>query len=151
MGLWPCSGNLVNLVTKHPAAATAPTPQTHELVAHAVMAALLLLSGNWFCGACLAAVLAYMLHLHTHRLLHVDTTDAFRQLPQQKKQRFILLGAHLLLFVLVVYRCAVQLTATQTKMLSQGLLIVILHEWQSSRGWQVTSSHAVFKTARAPE
>lgn len=76
----------------------------HEVVTQAFMAGMTLLSGNWFCGACHAAVLAYMLQLHSSRLLHVDTTDAFRQLPQQKKQRFILLGAHLLLFVLVVYR-----------------------------------------------
>ncbi|KAF6254970.1 hypothetical protein COO60DRAFT_1537822 [Scenedesmus sp. NREL 46B-D3] len=76
----------------------------HEIAAQAFMAGMLLLSLNWFGGACHAAVLAYMLHLHGSRLLHVDTTDAFRQLPQQKKQRFILLGVHLLLFVLVVYR-----------------------------------------------
>lgn len=68
------------------------------------MASLLLLSGNWFTGVCHVAVLAYMLQLYSSRLIYVDTTDAFRQLPQQKKQRFILLGAHLLLFVLVVYR-----------------------------------------------
>jgi Tfp pilus assembly protein PilN len=78
--------------------------QVHEIAVQGFMAGMLLLSGNWFCAACHAAVLAYMLHLHGNRLLHVDTTDAFRQLPQQKKQRFILLGAHLLLFVLVVYR-----------------------------------------------
>ena len=78
----------------------------HEIAAQAFMAGMLLLSLNWFGGACHAAVLAYMLHLHGSRLLHVDTTDAFRQLPQQKKQRFIMLGVHLLLFVLVVYRWA---------------------------------------------
>uniref|UniRef100_A0A383VZH0 Uncharacterized protein n=1 Tax=Tetradesmus obliquus TaxID=3088 RepID=A0A383VZH0_TETOB len=105
---------------------------THELVAHAVMAALLLLSGNWFSGACLAAVLAYMLHLHTHRLLHVDTTDAFRQLPQQKKQRFILLGAHLLLFVLVVYRLIE--TALLTLLTAEGRAMTkkLLHEAAAS-------------------
>lgn len=68
------------------------------------MAALLLLSGNWFTGACHAALLAYMVHLYTSRRIYVDTTDAFRQLPQQKMQRGIILGAHLALFVLVVYR-----------------------------------------------
>lgn len=68
------------------------------------MAALLLLSGNWFTGVCHAALLAYMLHLHSSGRMHIDTTDAFRQLPQQKVQRGIMLGAHLALFVLVVYR-----------------------------------------------
>eukprot|EP00882_Tetradesmus_deserticola_P023722 GHRQ01025831.1.p2 GENE.GHRQ01025831.1~~GHRQ01025831.1.p2 ORF type:complete len:128 (+),score=56.73 GHRQ01025831.1:347-730(+) len=76
----------------------------HEIIAQGCMAGMLLLSGNLLCGACHAAVLGYLLHLHSHRLLHVHTTDAFRQLPQQKKQRIILLAAHLLLFVVVVYR-----------------------------------------------
>jgi hypothetical protein len=69
-----------------------------------VLAAILLLSGNWFSGACHAAVLGYMAHLYSSGRMHIDTTDAFRQLPQQKLQRGILLGAHLVLFVLVVYR-----------------------------------------------
>lgn len=78
--------------------------QIHELAVQAFIAALLLLSGNWFAGACHAGILAYLLQLYSSRRLHVDTTDAFRQLPQQKKQRFILLGSHLVLFVIVVYR-----------------------------------------------
>jgi len=78
--------------------------QVHELITQAVIAALLLVSRNWFTGICHAAVLVYMLHLHNNRHFYVDTTDAFRQLPQQKKQRFVLLAAHLLLFIVVVYR-----------------------------------------------
>jgi hypothetical protein len=70
------------------------------------MAALLLLSGNWFTGICHAALLAYMVQLYTTKRIFVDTTDAFRQLPQQKVQRGIMLGAHLVLFVVVVYRSA---------------------------------------------
>jgi hypothetical protein len=78
--------------------------QVHELVAQGGIAALLLLSGNWFTGVCHAALLVYMLHLYTTKRVYVDTTDAFRQLPQQKVQRGILLVGHLVLFVLVVYR-----------------------------------------------
>lgn len=37
--------------------------------------------------------------------MRIDTTDAFRQLPAHKRQRIALLISHLLLFVLVVYRC----------------------------------------------
>jgi hypothetical protein len=70
------------------------------------MAGMLLLSGNWFSGAAHACLLAYMLHLHSRGRMTVDTTDAFRQLPQQKLQRGVLLGSHLALFVLVVYRWA---------------------------------------------
>lgn len=66
---------------------------------------MLLLSGNWFTGLCHTGLLLYMLHLYSTRRMFVDTTDAFRQLPQQKVQRGILLGSHLALFVLVVYRC----------------------------------------------
>lgn len=68
------------------------------------MAGLLLLSGNWFSGLCHAGLLAYLVQLYSSRRIFVDTTDAFRQLPQQKMQRGILLGSHLALFVLVVYR-----------------------------------------------
>lgn len=70
----------------------------------ACMAAVLLLSGNWFTAICHASLLVYMLQLYSTRRMYVDTTDAFRQLPQQKLQRGILLGSHLALFVLVVYR-----------------------------------------------
>lgn len=35
----------------------------------------------------------------------MDTTDAFRQLPRQKQQKLVLLGAHTALFMVVVYRC----------------------------------------------
>ena len=83
------------------------------------MAALLLFSGNWFSGLCHAALLIYMAHLYTSRRMFVDTTDAFRQLPQQKLQRGIMLGVHLALFVLVVYRwvgqCGVQATSSTNK------------------------------------
>lgn len=82
----------------------ATTTQIHELAAQGCMASLLLLSGNWFTGVCHTALLVYMLQLYSSRRMFVDTTDAFRQLPQQKMQRGILLGAHLALFVLVVYR-----------------------------------------------
>ena len=78
--------------------------QVHELAVQGAMAALLLLSGNWFTGVLHAALLAYMVHLYSTGRMHIDTTDAFRQLPQQKVQRGILLGSHLVLFVLVVYR-----------------------------------------------
>jgi hypothetical protein len=80
--------------------------QVHELAVQGIMAALLLLSGNWFTGICHAALLAYMVQLYTTKRIYVDTTDAFRQLPQQKLQRGIMLGVHLVLFVVVVYRSA---------------------------------------------
>eukprot|EP00775_Hariotina_reticulata_P011959 gene11959-12102_t len=104
----------------------------HELITQAVIAALLLLSGNWFTGVCHAAVLVYMLHLHNSRLFYVDTTDAFRQLPQQKKQRFVLLAAHLLLFIVVVYRLIE--TALMVLLTAEGRAMTkkLLHEAAAS-------------------
>lgn len=68
------------------------------------LALTLLLSGNWFSGFCHLAILGYMVHLWAGGKVYVDTTDAFRQLPQQKRQRLVQLGAHTVLFMLVVYR-----------------------------------------------
>ncbi|KAI8467108.1 MAG: cornichon protein-domain-containing protein [Monoraphidium minutum] len=68
------------------------------------LALILLLSGNWFTGACHLALLGYMVHLWAGGRVYVDTTDAFRQLPQQKRQKLVLLAAHTVLFMLVVYR-----------------------------------------------
>jgi hypothetical protein len=81
-----------------------PHAQMVELVSEAICTALLLLSGKWFVGLMQLGLLAYMSRLYANRKLFVDTTDAFRQLPEQKKQRFILLGVHLTLFVIVIYR-----------------------------------------------
>lgn len=64
----------------------------------------LLLSGNWFVGAAHVALLGYMVHLWAGNLVYVDTTEAFRQLPRQKRQKLVLLGTHTALFMVVVYR-----------------------------------------------
>ncbi|KAF8058833.1 L-lactate permease [Scenedesmus sp. PABB004] len=104
----------------------------HELAAQGALAALLVLSGNWLAGGAHAALLAYMLRLHAGRGLTVDTTDAFRQLPQQKRQRFVLLSAHLALFVLVVFRLIE--TALLTLLTPEGRAMTkkLLHEAAAS-------------------
>jgi hypothetical protein len=66
--------------------------------------ALYLLGGKWVIGALQLGLLAYMVHLWTSKTIKIDTTDAFRQLPQQKKQRCALLIAHLILFGTVLCR-----------------------------------------------
>ena len=80
--------------------------QAVEYGVQAVLALLLLLSGNWLCGAAHLGLLFYMVHLWAGNKVYVDTTDVFRQLPAQKHQRLVLLAAHVVLFMLVVYRCA---------------------------------------------
>jgi hypothetical protein len=83
-----------------------PTPRTQglEYGAQAALALMLVLSGNWFAGACHLAILGYMVHLWAGNKVYVDATDVFRQLPDQKRQKLALLGGHTVLFMLVVYR-----------------------------------------------
>jgi hypothetical protein len=44
-------------------------------------------AGKWFIGLLQAGVLAYMLHSWAKKQHMVDATDAFKQLPVQKKVR----------------------------------------------------------------
>jgi len=81
-------------------------PQGVEYAVQAALSLTLLLSGNWFCGAADLAVLGYMVHLWAGNRVLLDVTDVFRQLPAQKRQKLVLLGAHTALFMLVIYRCA---------------------------------------------
>jgi hypothetical protein len=82
-----------------------PRPQALEYGVQAGLALLLILSGNWLTGACHLALLGYMVHLWAGNKVFVDVTDVFRQLPDQKQQRLVQLGAHTALFMFVVYRC----------------------------------------------
>lgn len=75
-----------------------------EYGVQAVLTLTLLLSGKWLTGIVNLAVLGYMVHLWAGGKVYVDTTDAFRQLPQQKRQKLVQLGAHTALFMLIVYR-----------------------------------------------
>ncbi|GBF93642.1 hypothetical protein Rsub_06745 [Raphidocelis subcapitata] len=89
-----------------------------EYAVQGALALSLLLSGNWFTGAAHLAVLGYMVHLWAGNKVYVDATDAFRQLPEQKRQRLVQLGAHTALFMVVVYRLIE--TAVHTLMTPEG-------------------------------
>jgi hypothetical protein len=78
--------------------------QTLEYAVEGSATALYLLGGKWVIGALQLGLLAYMVHLWTSKTIKIDTTDAFRQLPQQKRQRCALLIAHLVLFGTVLCR-----------------------------------------------
>lgn len=75
-----------------------------ELCLQALATALLLLSRNWFAAVAEALLLGYSLHLYLSGKIFIDTPEAFRQLPAQKKQRLIMLGGSLAMFVFIVYR-----------------------------------------------
>lgn len=75
-----------------------------EYVAQCVIVVTLLLSGKWFCGALHIGMLAYMVHSLVKRQHVVDATDVFKQLPAQKKKRFIMFGFFLATLVIVMYR-----------------------------------------------
>jgi H+/gluconate symporter-like permease len=106
--------------------------QIPEYGAQAALTALLLLSGNWLSGLVNLAACAYLAHLWLARAIYVDTTEAFRQLPQQKRQRFILLGAALLLFVLAVYRLIEVAIHTLLTPEGRALTQKLLHEAAAS-------------------
>ncbi len=82
------------------------------------LALALLMSGNWFTGAANLAVLGYMVHLWAGNKVHLDATDVFRQLPQQKRQKLVQLACHVVLFMLVVYRLIE--TAVHTLLTPEG-------------------------------
>lgn len=70
----------------------------------ALLALTLTLARKWLAAAAHLTLLAYMAHLWAAGAVRVAPTDAFRQLPRQKRQRLLQLGAHTALFMLVVYR-----------------------------------------------
>lgn len=87
-------------------AATPRAAQGLEYGVQGVLALSLILSGKWLCGGAHLALLGYMVHLWAGNKVFVHTTDVFRQLPQQKRQRLVMLAAHTVLFMIIVYRCA---------------------------------------------
>ena len=78
--------------------------QILEYVAQCIIVVTLLLAGKWFCGALHIGMLAYMVHSLVKRQHVVDATDVFKQLPAQKKKRFIMFGFFLATLVIVMYR-----------------------------------------------
>jgi hypothetical protein len=75
-----------------------------EVVAQAVLTLFLLLSKHYALAALHVAFDLYLGHLLMEKRLSVDATDAFKQLPAQKRQRTIQLAFHVLSFMIVVYK-----------------------------------------------
>lgn len=62
------------------------------------------LSLKYFTGVAQLCMLAYLVKFWIARQQYIDATDAFKQLPAQKKKRTIILVFHLCLFVFITYR-----------------------------------------------
>jgi hypothetical protein len=78
--------------------------QVAEVAAQAVLTLFLVLSKHYALAALHIAFDLYLGHLVMDNKMHVDATDAFKQLPAQKRQRTIQLAVHVVSFMIVVYK-----------------------------------------------
>jgi len=75
-----------------------------ENIAHAFLALLFLLSGQWIAFLFNAPLLAYNINKIRNKNHMYDATEIFRTLPNHKKESFIKLGFYLLSFFYYLYR-----------------------------------------------
>lgn len=75
-----------------------------EFGLQATLTLLMLLSGRWVLAALHLAILGYNVRLVFLQNHLIDVTEAFRQLPQEKKRRFIKLGLYVFIFIIVIYK-----------------------------------------------
>lgn len=75
-----------------------------EYVLEIFITVVLLMSGKWLLGGLHVLMSAYIMKLLVDKKLHVDPTEAFKQLPDLKRYRWVALGFHLLSFIFVIYR-----------------------------------------------
>lgn len=77
---------------------------TPEAALHAVLSLLFLLNGYWFVFLLNLPVLAYNANKIYHKMQLLDATEIFRTLGRHKRESFLKLGFHLLLFFFYLYR-----------------------------------------------
>ncbi|KAJ6449635.1 cornichon [Mycena vulgaris] len=83
-----------------------------ESIAHAFLATLFLLSGQWTAFLLNAPLLVFNANKIIRNKNHMyDATEIFRTLPGHKKESFIKLGFYLLSFFYYLYRMIVALIA----------------------------------------
>mmetsp|Transcript_11455 Transcript_11455/g.36202 ORF Transcript_11455/g.36202 Transcript_11455/m.36202 type:complete len:187 (-) Transcript_11455:176-736(-) len=76
-----------------------------EYVAQALLTVIMIGSGHWLFTLVNLGVAAYHVHkVFVRKDFLVDVTEIFNQLPVQKKERLIKLGAYLVCFVYIIYR-----------------------------------------------
>lgn len=71
---------------------------------HAVLSALFLVNGYWFVFLLNLPLLAFNVNKFLNKNHLLDATEIFRTLSKHKKESFIKLGFHLLMFFFYLYR-----------------------------------------------
>lgn len=71
---------------------------------HALMTALFLVNGYWFVFFLNLPLLAYNVNKFVKKNYLLDATEIFRTLSKHKKESFVKLGFHLLMFFFYLYR-----------------------------------------------
>ncbi|CCD26747.1 cornichon family protein NDAI_0I01780 [Naumovozyma dairenensis CBS 421] len=77
---------------------------TPEALLHTVLSALFLLHGNWFVFLLNLPLLAYNVQKIYNKTQLLDATEIFRTLGKHKKESFLKLAFHLLMFFYYLYR-----------------------------------------------
>lgn len=75
-----------------------------EYALQTAITCLVCLSLKYFIGSAELAMLVYLLKFWFSKQQYIDATDAFKQLPAQKRKRTIILVFHLACFVFITYR-----------------------------------------------
>ena len=75
-----------------------------EAALHAILSLLFLLNGYWFVFLLNLPVLAYNINKIYNKTQLLDATEIFRTLGKHKRESFMKLGFHLLMFFFYLYR-----------------------------------------------
>lgn len=84
---------------------------TPEAALHGVLSLLFLLNGYWFVFLMICLGLAYNLNKIYNKVQLLDATEIFRTLGKHKRESFLKLGFHLLMFFFYLYRMIMALIA----------------------------------------
>ncbi|KAK5781223.1 cornichon family protein PWA37_002159 [Arxiozyma heterogenica] len=75
-----------------------------EAALHAILSLLFLLNGYWFVFLLNLPILAYNVNKIYNKVQLLDATEIFRTLGKHKRESFMKLGFHLLMFFFYLYR-----------------------------------------------
>ncbi|KAG7698013.1 hypothetical protein KL930_001675 [Ogataea haglerorum] len=82
-----------------------------EAAVHAMLTTLFLVNGYWFTFLLNVPILAYNANKIYNKNHLLDATEIFRTLSKHKKESFVKLGFHLLMFFYYLYRMIAALIA----------------------------------------
>ncbi|GMH44978.1 hypothetical protein BSKO_12935 [Bryopsis sp. KO-2023] len=100
-----CLTDLENdYINPHDASARVNKWVIPEVVLQCTFAGILLVGGKWIAGMLPLGLAAWCIRSFTKGTAYTDVTEIFKQVSEEKKNRFIKLGVHLFMFVLTIYR-----------------------------------------------